>query len=466
MRPAYWRAAWKKESSILRRFGPTFDHSQQSLNNFVERFTASLPDIRASHFQRPASAEALQIRDTFSRIFDERSAQSSLFSVSSKTSADTCRLDSTLFRGAYDAMALELSQEYSARAKSEPATEGSDCSFWPTANANPEAPNNSTMREGSRTAARITNQCLAERARELSDWPTPNVPNGGRKLAPEYVATKGKTPHGKAQVGLENAAEFWSTPKAISGGANSKREQRPEAGGPDLQEQVSFWTTPQAHDSAAGNPERVRRFGTQHGGANLADDVMLWPTPAGRDYKGDNSELHVTETGGGQEAPRSIVELRYAHLPIFAPGPSDHEAWRGIIERWPELAPAVADATSGGLRTDGSASWNAGHPDERGESQPNWCKFYSVCHDPNRCDATTECYLTKRGRICPEGWRWNEDENDFIEEEAEPELHRLADGIPAGMDFRVDRLRAGGNAVVAIQAAFAFVMLARKARLT
>ncbi len=39
------------------------------------------------------------------------------------------------------------------------------------------------------------------------------------------------------------------------------------------------WTTPQAHDMAGGNPNRVRRFGTEHGGANLADDVTLWMTP-------------------------------------------------------------------------------------------------------------------------------------------------------------------------------------------
>lgn len=46
-----------------------------------------------------------------------------------------------------------------------------------------------------------------------------------------------------------------------------------------LENAAKKWTTPQAHDSSGGNPERVGRFGTKHGGANLADDVTLWQTP-------------------------------------------------------------------------------------------------------------------------------------------------------------------------------------------
>jgi hypothetical protein len=46
---------------------------------------------------------------------------------------------------------------------------------------------------------------------------------------------------------------------------------------------AKLWTTPQSHDTAAGNAERVGRFGTEHGGANLTDDVTLWSTPQARD---------------------------------------------------------------------------------------------------------------------------------------------------------------------------------------
>lgn len=97
------------------------------------------------------------------------------------------------------------------------------------------------------------------------DWATPtSAIQGGRY---EYAkAGKGgmdissqtqnwHTPHGmsgidhtgKVGAGGEFAkqVEQWATPKAITGGANSKREER-NAGGPDLQEMVNAWPTPDA----------------------------------------------------------------------------------------------------------------------------------------------------------------------------------------------------------------------------
>lgn len=143
---------------------------------------------------------------------------------------------------------------------------------WPTPNANPDAPNVSKNRGAQHGGERrrLTDQCLSTRAqnwptpdanassysnglygqnlREASSmWSTPNVPNGGRTLSPEDVLNRGRTAKGKRQVGLENEA--------------------------------SLWATPQAHDQAGGNPDRVGRFGTEHGGRNLADDVTMWATP-------------------------------------------------------------------------------------------------------------------------------------------------------------------------------------------
>jgi len=57
------------------------------------------------------------------------------------------------------------------------------------------------------------------------------------------------------------------------------------ARGPNLREAAGNWTTPQSHDMAPGDPNRVGRYGTEHGGRNLTDDVMLWPTPQTRDEK-------------------------------------------------------------------------------------------------------------------------------------------------------------------------------------
>jgi len=50
------------------------------------------------------------------------------------------------------------------------------------------------------------------------------------------------------------------------------------------------------------------------------------------------------------------------------------------------------------------------------------------------------------------------------EGETKPGVCRLDDGLAGGLDYRQERLRCAGNGVVALQAAVAFVVLARRAR--
>lgn len=59
---------------------------------------------------------------------------------------------------------------------------------------------------------------------QTAQWMTPMVPNGGRKVSPEVVATKGKTESGKRTVGLESQAAHWATPTASD---NSNRTTQP-----------------------------------------------------------------------------------------------------------------------------------------------------------------------------------------------------------------------------------------------
>lgn len=86
-----------------------------------------------------------------------------------------------------------------------------------------------------------------EFSKTIREWPTPNVPNGGRTLSEEEILQKGSTKKGKRQVGLENVASLWPTPKCVTGVGNSKREER-GAGGPDLQEAAQTWATPCSRD--------------------------------------------------------------------------------------------------------------------------------------------------------------------------------------------------------------------------
>jgi hypothetical protein len=88
---------------------------------------------------------------------------------------------------------------------------------------------------------------LTQYAEQL--WPTPNVPNGGRTLSPEAVAAKGATARGKRQVGLENVASLWPTPKAS---AENYGQPRDDDRG-DLQAAaVGLWATPTSRDWRSG----------------------------------------------------------------------------------------------------------------------------------------------------------------------------------------------------------------------
>lgn len=50
-----------------------------------------------------------------------------------------------------------------------------------------------------------------------AQWSTQNVPNGGRSVSAEVVASRGKTENGKRQVGLESEVRHWATPRATDG---------------------------------------------------------------------------------------------------------------------------------------------------------------------------------------------------------------------------------------------------------
>jgi site-specific DNA-cytosine methylase len=104
----------------------------------------------------------------------------------------------------------------------------------------------------------------------------------------------------------------------------------------------------------------------------------------------------------------------------FPPGPGDREAWDLILRERPELAPALADTKN--------VRWQRGN---------------------GRNDAPEPRRVASQLGDSGDGQR---------KEETQPAVRNVADGPPN----RVDQLRACGNGVVPIQAAFAFSVLARK----
>lgn len=134
-----------------------------------------------------------------------------------------------------------------------------------------------------------------EFAQQATQWMTPNVPNGGRKVPEALVNSKGTTDAGeKKSVGLESQSRYWSSPRA-SDGKNGGPNQRGSNGDLMLPSMAAQWPTPDAAMHQGGN--------TSPGPAGFRPNIALaaqqWPTPAARDAKGANSEEHALVTGGG-----------------------------------------------------------------------------------------------------------------------------------------------------------------------
>lgn len=113
----------------------------------------------------------------------------------------------------------------------------------------------------------------------MTNWPTPQT---------DSFRSRGGTR--KHELGLDRMARDWPTPKAITGGPNSKRAER-GAGGPDLQEVAAQWPTPMASDGnkpSAGNRKT----------ADLTHAAGMWMTPTARDYKDGSTSLANVPVNG------------------------------------------------------------------------------------------------------------------------------------------------------------------------
>jgi len=123
--------------------------------------------------------------------------------------------------------------------------------------------------------------------------------------------------HPGASDSLTGVSRNWTTPKAKTGGANSKRAER-GAGGTDLQEQSENWLTPhgmygtdhtgktgrggefakQANQWQTPATDSFRsRGGDQKDEMGLDQQARFFPTPAQRDYRTPNRESYQERSG-------------------------------------------------------------------------------------------------------------------------------------------------------------------------
>ena len=158
---------------------------------------------------------------------------------------------------------------------------------WPTPNATPDAPNNSTNRgkDWGGRRPRATSQCLGERAEQL--WPTARA---------EDSESAGN--HPDKMDSLTGVTRLWATPRTISGGGESaERKQelgRTISGGGDLQSQVE-------------------------------DPIRGWRTPSSRDWK-DTEGMSTTGVNPDGSVRSRIDQLGRQVLLTKEPGPTSLNA--------------------------------------------------------------------------------------------------------------------------------------------
>lgn len=213
-------------------------------------------------------------------------------------------------------------------------------SSWPTATAqDSESSGGSAYPKGRNTT-------LTDAAQR--EWPTPNVPNGGRtSIAPNWASPKAEdaesagmrhargvadtltaqtalwqTPSSenfrsrggdrKDEPGLDRQETRWPTPDALRGGPETEESKAARATGggtaPNLQAAAKNWPTPDASLLNDGQTEEARakrkarellkNYNGNGGGEPLAYVARTWPTPAARDVKGDYSDEAMTRKDG------------------------------------------------------------------------------------------------------------------------------------------------------------------------
>lgn len=146
---------------------------------------------------------------------------------------------------------------------------------------------------------------------QAQQWPSPNVPNGGRTTNTSNYREDGS----KQQAELSAVAALWPTPDAslMNDGqteeARAKRKARElekkyngNGGGEPLAYVVRMWPTPMTADDG----DKVTPASHQ-GGLTIA--ARQWPTIASRDYRSPNAKPFSERGGGlkGEQLPNFVA---------------------------------------------------------------------------------------------------------------------------------------------------------------
>lgn len=200
----------------------------------------------ASPSAQPESARESKTSATYGRFGFSSFASASLQSfLESRLRPRLVKGGSTLYIMTWKTKATPLGRRYCQLVASARRTCDNGSSGWPSASArdwkngksnlhgkNARPPNEVAMlaawcspisqdakHSGTAPSGPGNAQKLAYQVQQvdLAAWPSPNVPNGGRSVAPEKMSATGVTPDGKKHtVSLEHVAKFASVPNGTT----------------------------------------------------------------------------------------------------------------------------------------------------------------------------------------------------------------------------------------------------------
>lgn len=339
LRPISW-LGFKTRPWVKLLFGMTLEPSTADLG--VQKWIGSLGDIPANRFQLQVRKKAPTIRDTCGQLSLGLFRTSNQPSVSSRTFPTISDSDSVKSPVTFGEWATKLRQHSLQRKRSVLPIVENGCSSsrqgWPTPTCQDEkhSPENALTRQYQGRQIQLVHAAgiwptitvhgnynrkgLSKNSGDglvtaVNSWPTPCASDykgpcsSGSKRASEMLPT----------------AAVWPTPKAMTGGPNSKRKDR-GSGGPDLQESVKNWATP-----TSPNGGNNSRSGKRKDELLLGGQVKNWATPTssmdGTTFAGERpkSDL-INQTGQVSSSHRD--EITKQGGPNFSP--NDQTSYRRL----------------------------------------------------------------------------------------------------------------------------------------
>ena len=200
----------------------------------ASNWTSSPAATLVSPSALPENGLAKMILDTYGRPLLERLSSIGRERASLKTSQLTFGWDTKASAPTFDDLVTRRRKEYSRRANLARAIGGSGCLSWLW--ATPAAADHTGSTGGRMDKSLRT---------DVAHWPTPHGMGNVDRTGKKGGAGGGEFAKVRTQ---------WPTPNVPNRGSETKesKDNRPNAGGIDLQTTVQLWPTPAARDSRSG----------------------------------------------------------------------------------------------------------------------------------------------------------------------------------------------------------------------